>query len=74
MKDNSPVKLTPFKKQGHHNHYFKRPSVYQKLDFTQLASNTSQEMMEDQTNTSNNNILNETLKFAFNNNSFQSFV
>jgi LPS O-antigen subunit length determinant protein (WzzB/FepE family) len=23
MKDNSPVKLTPFKKQGHHNFYFK---------------------------------------------------
>ena len=72
MKDNSPVKLTPFKKQGHHNHYFKVPSIYHRIDFTQFSSNTSQDMVVDN-NPTYNSLLNENIKLSSNIN-FQSMV
>jgi hypothetical protein len=87
MKDNSPVKLTPFRKQGHHNYYFKKPTCYQKLDFSTTSTQSPQDMIVDNTNTSTNtktvitsylNMLNDTVKSSLNNhnfnNTFQSMV
>jgi hypothetical protein len=85
MKDNSPVKLTPFRKQGHHNYYFKKPNCYQKLDFSTSSTQSPQDMIVDNIHTNTNtvstsylNMLNETVKSSLNNhnfnNTFQSMV